>query len=67
MPYSNPYMGITRSTLTRNNVNLPLPFFGGNYLIVLLNTIYSLMYMYINWSAWIIFIRDFICHTKNWG
>ena len=23
--------------------------------------------MYINWSTWIIFIRDYICYTKNWG
>ena len=37
---SPPLMGITRSTLPQNNVNLPLPFFGSNYPIVLLNNIY---------------------------
>ena len=40
-----PYMVITRSTLPQNNVNLPLPFFCGNYSIV----------------SWIIFIIDCIC------
>ena len=30
-------MVITRSPLPQNNDNLPLPFFGGNYPIVLLN------------------------------
>ena len=34
-------MGIAHSRLTQNNGNLPLPFFGGNYHIVLLNNIYS--------------------------
>ena len=33
-------MGITHSTLSRNNVKLPLPFSGGNYPIVLLDDIY---------------------------
>ena len=60
-------MGITRSTLPQNNGNLPLPFFGGNYPIVLLNNIYSLLYMYINWFTWIIFIHDRICYTRIWG
>ena len=35
-----PYMGFTRSPLPRNNCNLPLPYFGGNYPIVLLDNIY---------------------------
>ena len=60
-------MGITRSTLPRNNGNLPLPFFCGNYPIVLLNNIYSRLYMYINWFTWIIFIHDCICYTKIGG
>ena len=33
-------MAITRYTLLQNNGNLPLPFFGGNYPIVLLDKIY---------------------------
>ena len=33
-------MGFTRSTLPHNNGNLPLPFFGGYYPIVLLNSFY---------------------------
>ena len=44
----------------------PYPFFGGNYPIVLLNNIYSWLYMYIKWFTWIIFINDFICYTRNW-
>ena len=60
-------MGITRSTLPQNNCNISLPFFGGNYQILLLNNIYSLLYMYINWFAWIIFIYDCICYTTYWG
>ena len=48
-------MGITRSTLPRNNGNLPLPFFGGNYPIVLLNNIYLWLHMYINCFTRIIF------------
>ena len=34
------YMGFTRSPLPQDIGNLPLPFFGGNYPIVLLNNIY---------------------------
>ena len=34
-------MGITHSTLPRNNGNLPLPFFGGNYTIVPLDNVCS--------------------------
>ena len=60
-------MGITRSTLPRNNGNLPLPFFGGNYPIVLLNNMYSWLYMYINWFTRIIFICDCIYYTRYWG
>ena len=45
--HSPSYMGITHSTLPRNNGNLPLPFFGGNYPIVILNNIYSWLYIYI--------------------
>ena len=48
-------MGITRSTLPQNNGNLPLPFFGGNFPIVLLDNIYELLYIYINLFTWIIF------------
>ena len=33
-------MGFTRSPLSQNNGNLPLPFFGGNYPNVLLDNIY---------------------------
>ena len=42
MPYPphQPYMLITHSPLPRNNGNLPLPFFGGNSPIVLLDNIY---------------------------
>ena len=32
-------MGITRSPLPQNNGNLTLPFFGGNYLVFLLDNI----------------------------
>ena len=38
--YKWAYMGFTRSPLPRNSGNLPLPFFGGNYPIVLLDNIY---------------------------
>ena len=34
------YMGITRSPLPQNNGNLPLPFFGGNYPIFILDSVY---------------------------
>ena len=34
------YMGITHSPLPQNNGNLPLPFFGGNYPIVLPHNFY---------------------------
>ena len=57
------YMGINRSLLSQNNGNLPLPFFGGNDLICLLNNIYQLLYVYINWFSWIIFFCDRICYT----
>ena len=60
-------MGFTISPLPWNNGNLPLPFFGGNYLIVLLDNIYWLLYMYIDWLTWIIFLHDRICSTKKWG
>ena len=33
---AQPWMVITRSTLPQNNGDLPLPFFGGTYPIVLL-------------------------------
>ena len=36
----NTWMVITRSLLPQNNVNLPLPFFGGNFPIVILDNIY---------------------------
>ena len=38
--YLHTYKGITRSTSPWNNGNLLLPFFGGNYSIVLLDNIY---------------------------
>ena len=38
-------MVIARYTLPQNNDNLPLPFFGGNYPIVLRNNIYSYLFM----------------------
>ena len=60
-------MGIIRSPLPQNNGNLPLPFFGGNCHIVLLNNIYQSLYMYINWFTWIIFFHDRICYMKNQG
>ena len=44
-------MVINRSPLTKNNVHLPLPFFGGNLPIVLPDNIYQWLYMDINWSA----------------
>ena len=61
------YMGINRSTLPQNNGNLPLPFFGGNCTIVLLNNINLLLYMYINRFTSIIFINDCISYKINWG
>ena len=64
-PFS--YMGIARSTLSRNNHNLALPLYCSDYPIVLLNNIYSPLYMYINLSAWIIFICNYICYTKHLG
>ena len=39
-PSSCPQMEISRSPLLQNNVNLTLPFFGGNYPIVILDSIY---------------------------
>ena len=60
-------MGITRSTLPRNDGNLPFPFVRGNYQIVLLNNIYSILYMYVNWFTSIIFIHDCIYYTKFGG
>ena len=38
--YPSPWMGMTCSPLPRNIGNLPLPFFGGNYYIVLLDYVY---------------------------
>ena len=34
------YMVMTRFPLPQNNGNLPLPFFGGNYPIIILDNIY---------------------------
>ena len=48
-------------------VNLPLPFFGGNYPIFLLHNIYYWLYMYINWFTCILFMPDRIWYTKHWG
>ena len=42
------YKGITRSPLPPNNGNSPLPFFGDNHRIVLLDNIYLRLHMYIN-------------------
>ena len=58
-------MVITRYPLPQSNGNLSLPFFDGIYLIVPLNNIYWLLYMYINWFTWIFFFRDHICYTKK--
>ena len=58
-------MGITCSPLPKNNGNLPLPFFGGKYPIVLLDNIYQSSYMYIKWFTWIIFFYDHIFYTKT--
>ena len=38
--YPRAYMGINRSPLPWNNGNITLPFFGGNFPIVLLDNIY---------------------------
>ena len=46
------------SLLPQNNGNLPLPFFGGNYPIFLLDNIDQLLYMYINWFIWKIFFDE---------
>ena len=37
---SRPYIGITCYPLPQNNDNLPLPFFGGNYPIFIIDNIY---------------------------
>ena len=36
-------MVITRSILLQNNGNIPLPFFGGNYPIIILDNIYLIL------------------------
>ena len=59
-------MVITRSPLPRNNGNLSLPFFGGNYPIILLDNMYEWLYIYINWFTRIIFFHSRICYTKKW-
>ena len=60
-------MVIASSPLAQNNGNLPLPFFSGNFPIVLLNNIYQLLDIYINWFTWIIFIHGHKWYTKNQG
>ena len=60
-------MGITCSPLPKNNGNLPLPFFGGKYPIVLLDNIYQSSYMYIKWFTWIIFFHFRLSYTKKLG
>ena len=52
-------MEITRTTSPQINGNFPLPFFYGDYPIILLDNIYLLLYMYISWFTWIIFIHVF--------
>ena len=65
--YADTYMAFTRSPLPRNNGNLPLPSFGGNYPIILLDNIYYWLYMYTNWFTCIISINYHICYTKKGG
>ena len=60
-------MGLTRSLLPQNNGNLTLPFFGDNYPMFLLNSIYQLLYMCIFWFSCILFIHDRIFYTKIRG
>ena len=60
-------MGFTRSPLPQNIGNLPLPFFGDNYPIVILDYIYELLYMYINCFNRIIYIIDNICYLLKRG
>ena len=61
------YMVIACSLLPKNNGNLPLPFFGGNYPIVLLYNIYQLLYMYTNWFAWIIYFFMIVYVIRKTG
>ena len=60
-------MEITCSTLPRNIGNLPLPFFYGNFPIVLLDNICSWLYMFNNWFYRIIFIHDCLCYKIKLG
>ena len=58
---------ITHYTLPWNNSNLTLPFFDGNFTIVLLDNIYQLLYTYIKCFICIIFFHDSIYYTKIGG
>ena len=60
-------MGVSRFPLPRKNFNLPLPFFIGDWPILLLQNIHWSFYMYINWFTFIIFINDRIFYTKTGG
>ena len=61
------YKVITFYPLPQNIGNLTLPFFGGDYPIVLLDNIYYLFYIYINHIAWVIFFDSSICYTNKSG
>ena len=60
-------MGITLYPLPQKNGNIPLTSFGGNYPIFILDNIYQLLYVYINWFTRVIFFDDLICSTKKLG
>ena len=59
-----PWKGIACSPLPQNNGNLPLPFFGGEYPIILLDNMYSWSYLYIdiNWFNWITILNKLYDH-----
>ena len=60
-------MVIIGSPLPQNNGNLPLPFFGGIFPVVLLHIYYKLLHMYVKWFTWMIFYHDRICYMEEMG
>ena len=71
-PVSNEYFPIFEDrnypfSVTTKSWQLNLILFGGKYPIVLLDNIYSWLYMYINWFAWIIFFMVVYVIWKHRG